>query len=32
MLLLGFERSDLPIRTALRRIGALIRAAEEDRG
>jgi AcrR family transcriptional regulator len=32
MLLLGFERSDLPIRTALRRIGALIRAAEDGRG
>jgi hypothetical protein len=32
MLLLGFERSDMPIRAALRRIGTLIRAAEEGRG
>ena len=29
MLLLGFERSDLPIRAALRRIGTVIRAAED---
>jgi AcrR family transcriptional regulator len=29
MLLLGFGRSDVPIRSALRRVGAVIRAAEE---
>lgn len=29
LILLGFQRNDLPIRTALRRVGQLIRAAEE---
>jgi hypothetical protein len=31
LLLLGFEEQGLPIRRALRRFGALIRAAEETR-
>ena len=32
MLLLGFDRTELPIRSALRRIGALIRQLEEPTG
>ncbi len=32
LLLLGFERHDLPIRAALRRVGELIRVAEEAAG
>ena len=29
LILLGFDRDDLPIRAALRRVGVLIRALEE---